>query len=321
MVVFKRPSKAVPTSSSHTSQSHNNTEDEPLTTSTSEQHPSSQKSSAAPIRYSDIAAGRDARENGTPIEKLINTFELCEQVLDYLPMKEILLATRICRAFKTNIENSSRLQAKLFLAPDLTIKKLAVSATGTLLSGVKAEQHIATVKVAEDSSTGEIALYQPHPSTRSKYLSVRYRSMGMVKFAAVCVESHHKQHDAVLTFHDGVVSTPKTSSLHRMLLCQPPATEVRAYFPGAISRTPVTIRKETGVTFGDVISAKRNMEVRKVDVVLSGGFVASSEARDVVDRAGEMSVDDDPTRWMGEGDISGPPVGRFSFEIERKDQT
>jgi hypothetical protein len=314
MVIFKKPSKAVPAPSSQTPLSLDKTIIKSLTANSSKQHASANKASAAPIRYSDIAAGRDARENGTPIEKLINTFELCEQVLEYLPMKEVLLAMRVCRAFKTNIENSSRLQAKLFLALDLTIRRKAVSTAGTLLSGVKAEQHIAAAKAAGHSSSGEIALYQPHPGTRSKYLSVRYRSMGMVKYAAVCVESHHKQHDAILTFHDSVVSIPKTSSLHRMLLCQPPATEVRAYFPGAVARTPVTIRKEAGVTFGDVICAKRNLEVRKVDVVLCGGFVASSEARDAMERAGEMSVDDDPTRWVGEGDDVGRPLGGFSFD-------
>jgi hypothetical protein len=145
MVVFKKPSKAVPTStsSSKTLLPLDKATGESTTATSSKQRASTANAASAPMRYSDITAGRDARENGTPIEKLINTFELCEQVLDYLPMEEVIRATRICHAnlprFKTNIENSSRLQAKLYFAPDLTMKRLAVSTTGTLLSGVKAE--------------------------------------------------------------------------------------------------------------------------------------------------------------------------------------
>jgi hypothetical protein len=304
------------------------------------------------MRYSDIAAGRDARENGTPIDKLINTFELCEQVLDYLPMEEVLLATRICRALKTNIENSSRLKAKLFLAPDLTIKKLAVSATGTLLSGVKAERAFEALASTAEQTTGsgtsillptahadhhlnsaedfdrtdesegrEIALYKPHPWLTAGRLSDRYRRRGMVKYATVCLETRRYASAMYLVFNCQNVLTPlsDTSSLNKMFLCQPPAKEVSVWYPCPSMNMGKTIRNETGVTIGEVIRTTswipslQNVIPRGIEVVLQGGFVANSEARDVAERAGELSPEDDPTRWLYKDGKHVLQEGGFAF--------
>jgi hypothetical protein len=332
MVVFKKPSKAVPASSSQTPQSLDKLTSESNATASSKEYASTKNAAPEPMRYSDIAAGRDARENGTPIEKLINTFELCEQVLDYLPMEEVLRATRICRAFKINIENSSRLQAKLYFKADLTMKKLAVSSTGTLLSGFKAEQHIAAAETAEDGKSGEIALYVPHPRLESAYVSDRYRSMGMVKYAAVCVETCNGHNDAVLSFRDPriIFALSETSSLHRMLICQPPIIQVTASYPAACtgglptSTRQLTVRNEEGVTTGDVVTALRQApglttDLRAISLYFSvsikGGFLVDSLARSVAERSAELSSEDDPTRLVSRDE---PWVaGRFPFTAPR----
>jgi hypothetical protein len=284
------------------------------------------------MRYSDIAAGRDARGNGTPIDKLINTFELCEQVLDYLSMEEVLRAMRICRAFKNNIENSSRLQAKLYFKPDLTIKKFAVSTTRTLLSGFKAEQHIAAAKDAEDGRSGEIALYVPHPRLASAYVSDRYKCMGMIKYAAVCVETYNDHQDPALSFRDlrTIFVLFETSSLHRMLICQPPVKQVTASYPATLtggfptSTRQLSVRNEEGVTIGDVVTALRQApglttDLRAISLYSSvsfkGGFLVNSLARSVAERSAELSSEEDPTLLVSRDE---PWVaGRFPFTAPR----
>jgi hypothetical protein len=321
------------------------------------------------LRYSDMVAERKCKINVTPIKKLVDTFELFEQVLDYLPMKEVLLATRVCRAFKTNIENSSRLQAKLFLAPDLTMKKMAVSSSGTLLSGVKAEQHIAAaegsgssqisdsgdyerdmnntlhtaLKAARlsdrDRDGGEIELYISHPELRGGRLSDRYRHAGIVQYAETYVQTYHRgsYSHRELTFCNlpTVATLPPTSSLSRMFLSQPPVKEVDvSYLLWTKTRpsdmlgphTPrrqimvwETIRKEAGVTFGDVVAAVRrstkpdSVEWSCVYMSTAGGFEVNARARRMAETSGELSREDDPTRWVDSDSDKVLQEGGFAF--------
>ena len=316
MVVFKRKTpKAVQISPSQTPQSLANATPEPAAAPTTEQHDFINTATLAPMSYSDIAAGRDARVHGTPIEKLMYIPELCDEVLGYLSMGELLHATQVCHAFKTNIANSSCLQAKLSLAPDLTMKKLAVSSTGTLLSGVKAEQHIASAQAAGDGKSGAIELYVPHPWLRSAYLPDRYKSMGMVMYATILAGSHHGHNDASMSFRDlrTVFTLPRTSSLHKMLLCQPPLEQVTAsYIAASISkRSPLMqqllICNSGGVTIGDVIKALQDrlhpsgLEahfdsiVSTFSMTLEGGFLVNSLARSLAQRSPELGSNDDPT--------------------------
>ena len=324
MVVFRKPSKAAPASLSQTSQPLDKTRTESNITATPEQHGSTNKVPPALMRYSDIAAGRDAKDNGTHIEKLMYIPELCDEVLEYLSLEELIRATRVCHAFKTNIENSSRLQAKLFLAQDLTIKKKAVSTNGKLLSGPKAKQHIAAAESAEDCNSGKIAFYQPHPWLQVGRLSDRYRRMGMVKYSKVRLEARSDVDAARLLFHSRctVASLSHTSSLRKMFVSQPPAKEVSIWYPcpnvGMIMVKKM-IRNEAGVTIGTVINAARTTADAldtippNIEVVLQGGFVTDPRARSVVEKSGELSVEDDPTRWLLKGNEYVLQDGGFAF--------
>lgn len=294
----------------------------------------------APARYSDIAAGRDSKSESTPIQRLLDTFELCEQVLEYLPMKDVLQITRVCRVFKTNIENSTRLQAKLFLAPDRTLKRLVVSPSGTLLAGHRIEQYVGvattvtnqdidSTRFAERVNAGEISLYTPHPYLRPDRLSDRYKRMGMVKYATVCNDTQRKDDCNALTLDlDNALSIPTSSSFHKMLLSQPPAVEVSVRMPLSSGRGPQRslirtkrIFNGSGVTMGNVLMAIRrttNLKdvlsyTKHVDFLLSRGFVANEEARKVLEKAGELSPYDDPTRWVNKEDQYVLKEGGFDF--------
>lgn len=321
MVVFKKPSKAVSASSSQTPKSLDKTECVSSTATAPEQHGSTNKALSAALRYSDIAAGRDAKDKGTHIEKLMYIPELCDEVLEHLSLEQLILATRVCLAFETNIENSSRLQAKLFLAPDLSIKRKAISTTGTMLSGAKAERHIAAAAAAEGSSSGEVALYQPHPWLQAGRLSDRYRRMGMVKYSRVCLDTHNDVGAAGLCFHNRhvIASLSDTSSLSKMFVSQPPAKEVSIWYPCPGMQMKKMVRNEAGVTIGEVIKTARwtpgmqNLSPRAIEVVLQGGFVADPRARNVVEKSGELSAEDDPTRWVFKGDEYVLQDGGFAF--------
>jgi hypothetical protein len=277
------------------------------------------KATFGTMRYSDMVAKRKSTLNVTPIKKLVETFELFEQVLDYLPMKEVLLATRVCRAFKTNIENSSLLQAKLFLAPDLTIKKLATSSRRTLLSGVKAEQHIAAAH-AEGKKSPETKFYTIHPAMRIYRLSDRYRYMGMVQYALHQAGSRFLERtdqDLTLPIPMAAFAEQPCSSLSKMFVSQPPVKGVainyisstNPSFSGAGSKhISLTIRKENGVTFGDILLAAADARgpgyLIKWDPSVSfiEGLVINARARSVAEATGELSWIDDPTRWVDSDD-------------------
>jgi len=56
--------------------------------------------------------------------RLLSTFELLEDIILYLPLRQILLSQRVNRAFSNVIKGSKPIQRALFLAPhnDQTIK-------------------------------------------------------------------------------------------------------------------------------------------------------------------------------------------------------
>lgn len=322
--------------------------------------PARPASPAPLLRYADIAAGRPHTNHGTPIEKLVGVFELFVQVLDYLSMKEVLKATQVCRAFKTNIENSSVLKAKLFLAPDLTVKQMAVSEkvaswdTGKLLSGAKAERFLAAVKTkGKWCRTREIALRVLHPALKRDYVSERYKHMGMVKFAETCVEGTQPHDHRTLRFRECMLSAalPSTSSpdplkksFDNMLLCQPPVTQVTVHLrmkhvhghDGHDDPMTIRVRKKTGVTFGIVLSAiqgatglsretNQNYCLQGMTITLDDGIVVSSQARRAAENVGELRTEDDPTRWIsqlasGEYKLKNGGFGFYRWKEEHGDE-
>ena len=55
----------------------------------------------------------------TPCQQVIDTVELLEAILEYLPAKDTLLAQSVCVQFRQTVQTSLRLRQKLHLAPRL----------------------------------------------------------------------------------------------------------------------------------------------------------------------------------------------------------
>ena len=279
---------------------------------------------------SDLAIASKRARKSAPIEKLLGIFELCEQVLDYLSMYDLLRAKQICRAFKTIIGNSHLLQKTLFLVPDLPRPKLAISTSGTLLSGTRAAQHIAAAQAAGERETGEFTCCILHPVLQLDPDS--YRVLGFVKKYRGMVEyAADRFHRPTFCTVDSVVvcdfiwswteKGSKPSGLDNMLVTQPPVTSLHIVVLGIGKRSCHAADKTVGVTFGDVFKTMKrtaasywSRNCRQWWIYFDRrAFVVSTEARAAVERAGELSSEDDPTRWVLKNGIYVLKEGGFEF--------
>lgn len=259
-----------------------------------------------------IIANKRARQSA-PIDKIINVTELCEQVLSHLPLYDLLRAMQACRAFKATADNSHPLQKNLFLAPDLPRPKLAMSSSGTLLSGTRAAQHIAAADAAGECETGEFTCHILHPALQADPRTDRVQDsgrMGMVRYVAYrlnCPEAYISDKVAV---RDSVFSSTargfRASNLDAMFVTQPPVTSGLMYISFGHEKRYThccyeSARNAAGLTFGDVFKtvAKIAAGRRYYGVQMRFGcqvFVVSAQARDAAERAGELSSLCDPTR-------------------------
>jgi len=263
-------------------------------------------SSTTSVSKSAFGVASKRVRKSASIDKILNIVELCEQVLSHIPMNDLLHATQICRGFKTTIENSSLLQKKLFLAPDLARKnRTAISSKRTLLSGAKAAQHIAAAEAAGEDDTGEVIFYIPHPAIKLREREINFKHPGLVSYAVcrVKLEFHSGEgaiRASVLSSAD--IRSQKSTSLENMFLTQPPITRVKVsegqgYMPWDKKQQVLV---NTGVKFRDVFKAMRALRADRVPHIITfyEGIVASAKTRDLAENADELTVKDDPTRWV-----------------------
>jgi hypothetical protein len=256
---------------------------------------------------SDLAVANKRARKSAPIDKILNVAELCEQVLSYLPMYDLLRAMQVCRAFKTNIESSYQLQKTLFLAPDLPRSKLAISSSGTLLSGIRATQQVAAAKAAGEDETGEVVVHTPHPAVQLYARTGKFMRLGLVEYAKSHVEKKVAGEEDIRAYY---AISPEfcytRTGLDNMFLTQPPtkAVKVSNEAPGnALQEENIFV--ETGVKFKDLIKTMR-VVARQNDhmahtISLKEGRLACARARELAENAGELSLEDDPTRWIARG--------------------
>lgn len=313
MVVFSKRRKSSATLPSTTTISNQKLSKAPASASASE-----------PKRWSDVATGRKSTHPSlSRSQDVFGTFELCEQILEYLPMKDVLRATQVCRDIKQVVANSPPLQVKLFFKPDPTLGKLAVSDSDKLLSGTKADEHIAAAKASGEERTGEIALFTLHPILKMEYRPQRFKHMGMVQNAINHVRTGHRNEVnrglAFLFIQDTKVFMGEldASKLGKMFVSQPPVKEVGlgigVYHPWVALPKRTLVHNQTGVTIGQVLSAVRDagkehfyydgLQV-KVDLYFREGFIVEPDARRAAEEAGELSKEDDPTRWEPDPSMS-----------------
>lgn len=268
------------------------------------------------VNNSDLPVANKRARQSALIDKILNVVELCEQVLSHLPLYDLLRAMQVCRTFKQNIETSSRLQKNLFLTPDLPRPRLVMSASGTLLSGIEAEQQIAAAEAAGERETGEFTCCTLHPDLQLDPGS--HRVFGFIKkYKGMVYYAAHRFHPSEFFTTDSVVvgdsilsSTDngiRLSGLENMLITQPPVASVDIMVPAIRRlRSCEAANKAAGVTFGDVfktisrLAGKYWFKDRRAwwlsfDCRV---FVVSDRARAAIESAGELSSEDDPTRWV-----------------------
>lgn len=122
--------------------------------------------SLKPMRWSDVAAGRESTlSDKVTFQAIMDTIELCEHVLFHLPTTDLYRAKRVCHQCKSVIDKSPQLQENLFLKPRRIRTIWATPdtiGTPTFLTGSKAAQHIATSHTNGDP-TSEVDILELHP--------------------------------------------------------------------------------------------------------------------------------------------------------------
>lgn len=172
------------------------------------------------MRWSDVRATRKSTHpDVAPIQKLFQTVELCEGVLEYLSMTELFRAGQVCRRLQIIIQKSSVLQAKLFLAPELGTKTIAVSSRQTLIAGAKAEEHIAAAEAHKTvKESGEIKLFVLHSALYLEYGSHDIYD-GIVHIADSSLSSYGWSLPGEAQFHHASLEkTSSDSSLSKMYI-------------------------------------------------------------------------------------------------------
>lgn len=267
------------------------------------------------VDISRLAIANKSARQSAPVDKIVNVVELYEQVLSHLSLYDLLHAMQACRAFKTIIENSLVLQKNLFLVPDLPRPQLAMSTSGTLLSGTRAAQHIAAAQAAGGCETGEFTCCTLHPALQldpESYRIVRCfkKYKGMVKYAAERFDpSEFFTTDSVVVCDfvwSSIEKGSKSSGLDDMLVTQPPVTSLQIVTRCNSRYNCHAADKTVGVTFGDVFKTIKRTgasycfeNCRQWWIYFDRrAFVVSAEARAAIERAGELSSEDDPTRWV-----------------------
>lgn len=276
-------------------------------------------SSTTLVNNSELATTNKRARKSAPIDKILNVVELCEQVLSHLPMNDLLHAMQVCRILKADIDSSHKLQHNLFLAPDLKRQKLTISSTGALLSGVKAAQHIAAARAAGRQTVGEITCCTLHPALQldpesHRVLSAEGKRQGIVEYAAQRFDPSFLVITDSVTVRNSILSSTKNGSnaagLGGMLITQPPVPSVVVYVAFDADGYGVCYHRPSsntaGVTFGDVFKTVAEIQAKYWRRLIRGWwisfdcrvFVVSDQAREAVERAGELTSEEDPTRWV-----------------------
>ena len=261
-----------------------------------------------PMSNLAVASASQCTRESAPIEKLLGIFELCKQVLDNLSMNDILHAMQACRAFKSNVENSTKLQVKLFSTPETTYKsRITITVKGTLLSGIEAAHHIVSFEAAGERHTSEVQFHVPHPVLQRfpEYPSIKIRGLVtyVVRRAMGSLSGKAAIRDSALSSAD--IWSKQSTSLENMFLTQPPTQAIRlAVRMSEDISTETDIFVETGVKFGDVFKAMRaaagglGRGVPSVQLSFGRAILANARAQALVESVGELSVFNDPTRWV-----------------------
>lgn len=255
------------------------------------------------VRWSDIAAGRKSTHpDAAPIKPVIDTPELCEMVLAYLELKDLLRMQHVCHAIEKTIKASPALLTRLFLKPVNVAdsKPWIIDANHKLLAGDSATEYIKSIKAtgAKPRTINPLA-YNP------LLLSMKNGGVKPVWEFKHNLYNGPGYYDYMYFNFTNVRYLAAEASCRSMYLSQPPVKKVelemegrRDYPPwedrrglpkwwyGPVSR-PI-VEDANGVTFGQLVNVicsemNRHGGCSVENLVFHGGVAVSLKQKELVE--------------------------------------
>lgn len=275
-----------------------------------------------PVRWSDIAASRKSTHpTVAPIKRILETTELCENVLQYIPPRDLVLLRRVCRAINAVINTSPVLQTKLFLKGVSSSENIpwVLDRDLGLLAGAQASECIKRSKTAPGPAPRTVQVFVYNPLVLSKSYSNEDR--GLLS-RLECYDQFEATHQDNLSLRADIKSqlsalSGKASCL-AMLLSQPPLTKITVeargmceyepwvdrrglprWYNGCIGRK--TIANDRGVTVSQLVDTIRFESRRGAQdyILYTDDFGVRSDQKEFVERVGRVTEDTDPWRTSG----------------------
>lgn len=128
-----------------------------------------------------VAESNNSHSDTAPVQKVIGTFELCEQILADLTCIELGRARRVCRRFCAVIDKSPTLRKDLYLDARVD-NSTAASHVFMLTRGSKARLLISKT-ASSNMSAKEITLFELHPVLERTDLKVLSGFVGLASRA------------------------------------------------------------------------------------------------------------------------------------------
>lgn len=195
----------------------------------------------------------------TPIQQLLNTTELMELALSYLPVKDLLLAQRTCVHLRQIIEHSSLLQKALFYRKSKSEngEGWVLTSEDQLLSGEKATKYLENVATTTpDPKPIVIVPVVFNPLVLSRYCDAKPSSID--NLLSLSLRPHMAADDCFELYSQ---KASEEDSCYNMFLTMPPGKVVDIMIVGKrrdkkygwtlIARGRV--KNPDGVTLGDVM--------------------------------------------------------------------
>jgi hypothetical protein len=156
---------------------------------------------------------------------VINTVELCEQILSYLSCADLSRARGVCHQFDAVVRRLPLMQQECFLRLRLDPIIWATPADCLLLTGPKAEQHIASAKM-KGRQAQELLVYELHPHLTVDHMDHDNHQFnhGIGKKNSQGHRDYYNHKVFIKSFC--LASFPLDFSLDDMNICQPPVKAV-----------------------------------------------------------------------------------------------
>ncbi|GAB7330855.1 hypothetical protein MBLNU13_g02388t1 [Cladosporium sp. NU13] len=183
----------------------------------------------------------------SPVERVINIVELCEQILEYLPCADLRRARCVCRQFDAVIKQSKLMRLRSPLRLRSNQIAWASPTNGTLLTGIYTEDHMAARR-AEGRATGSFNVYEMHPFLRVDH-GTSYIGHGTCpgRDGWVWSTGHHD----VLFGDLCLTQIPDDFALDDERICQPLISRILVSMH-MTHFEEISVNNDDGITFGDI---------------------------------------------------------------------